>query len=144
MSLHYLYNGAISTAILLLCTIYWTFLLCLLFCFPFLLYESRFCIFSLNFASLVFYLSEKVVVNDCIQLSILNKQHESLFQQSVIQPAKTTVSPRSSPLRTFRSEERLRLSDRNSILMTLNLSGIRSEALIGQRSSYIVLAIVYE
>ena len=58
--------------------------------------------------------------------------------------AKTAVSPRSSPLRTFRSEERLRLSDRNSILMTLNLSGIRSEALIGQRSSYIVLAIVYE
>ena len=40
--------------------------------------------FLLNFASLVFYLSEKVVVNDCIQLSILNKQHESLFQQSVI------------------------------------------------------------
>ena len=144
MSLHYLYNGAISTAILLLCTVYWTFLLCLQFCFPFLLYESRFCLFSLNFASLVFYLSEKVVVNDCIQLSILNIQHESLFQQSVIQPAKTTVSPRSSPLRTFRSEERLRLSDRNSILMTLNLSGIRSEALIGQRSSYIVLAIVYE
>ena len=92
MSLHYLYNGAISTAILLLCTVYWTFLLCLQFCFPFLLYESRFCLFSLNFASSVFYLSEKVVVNDCIQLSILNIQHESLFQQSVIQPAKTTVS----------------------------------------------------
>ena len=43
-----------------------------------------------------------------------------------------------------RKEERLRLSDRNSILMTQNLSGIRSEALIGQRSSFIVLAIVYE
>ena len=43
-----------------------------------------------------------------------------------------------------REEERLRLSDRNSILMTQNLSGIRSEALIGRRSSYIVLAIVYE
>ena len=40
--------------------------------------------FLLNFASLVFYLSEKVVVNDCIQLSILNKQHESLFQQLAI------------------------------------------------------------
>ncbi|MCO0615624.1 hypothetical protein M8756_20395, partial [Lutimaribacter sp. EGI FJ00015] len=34
------------------------------------------------------------------------------------QPAKTSVSPRSSPLGTFREEERLRLSDRNSILMT--------------------------
>ena len=42
--------------------------------FSILLYESRFCRFSLNFASLVFYLSEKVFVNDCIQLSILNKQ----------------------------------------------------------------------
>ena len=60
MSLHQLYNRAVSTAILLLCTVYWTFLLCLQFCFPFLLYESRFCRFSLNFASLVFYLSEKV------------------------------------------------------------------------------------
>ena len=33
-------------------------------------------------------------------------------------PAKTSVSPRSSPLGTFRLEERLQLSDRNSILMT--------------------------
>ena len=45
---------------------------------------------------------------------------------------------------TFREEERLRLSDRNSILMTLNLSGIWSEELIGWQSSFIVLAIVYE
>ena len=45
---------------------------------------------------------------------------------------------------TFHEEERLRLSDRNSILMTQNLSGIRSEALIGRRRSFIVLAIVYE
>ena len=37
---------------------------------------------------------------------------------SVNYPAKTSVSARSSPLRTFREEERLRLSDRNSILMT--------------------------
>ena len=44
----------------------------------------------------------------------------------------------------FREEERLRLSDRNSILMTQNVSGIRSEALIGWRSNFIVLAIVYE
>ena len=34
------------------------------------------------------------------------------------QPAKTSVSPRSSPLGTFREEERLRLRGRNSILMT--------------------------
>ena len=45
---------------------------------------------------------------------------------------------------TFRVEERLRLSDRNSIQMTQNLSRIRSEALIGRRCSFIVLAIVYE
>ena len=45
---------------------------------------------------------------------------------------------------TFCEEERLWLSDRNSILMTQNLSRIRSEALIGRRSSFIVLAIVYE
>ena len=44
----------------------------------------------------------------------------------------------------FCEEERLRLSDRNSILMTQNLSGIWSEALIGRQSSYIVLAIVYK
>ena len=31
---------------------------------------------------------------------------------------KTSVSPRSSPLGTFHAEESLRLSDRNSILMT--------------------------
>ena len=42
--------------------------------FSILLYESRLCRFSLNFASLVFYLSEKVVVNDCINL-----QHKSQF-----------------------------------------------------------------
>ena len=75
---HYFYN---RTG---LCTFYWTFLLCLWFRFPFFLYESKFCRFSLNFALLVFYLSEKVVVKDCIYLSILNKQHESLFQLSVI------------------------------------------------------------
>ena len=43
-----------------------------------------------------------------------------------------------------REEERLRLSDRNSILMTQKLSGIRSEALICRRSGFTVLAIVYE
>ena len=45
---------------------------------------------------------------------------------------------------TFREEERVWLSDQNSILMTQNLSGIRSEALIGRRSRFIVLAIVYK
>ena len=47
----------------------------------FAVYESRFCRFSLNFASLVFYLSKKVFVNDCISISILNKQHESLYRR---------------------------------------------------------------
>ena len=37
---------------------------------------------------------------------------------AAIQPAKTSVSPRSSPLGTLRAEERRRLRDRNSILMT--------------------------
>ena len=46
--------------------------------------------------------------------------------------------------RTFRWEEHLQLSDRNFILVTQNLSGISSEALIGRWSSYIVSAIVYE
>ena len=45
---------------------------------------------------------------------------------------------------TFREEERLRLSDRNSIQMTQNLPRIRSEALIGRRSSLIVLDTVYK
>ena len=38
----------------------------------------------------------------------------------------------------------LRLSVENSIVMTYDLSGIQPEVLIGRRSSYIVLAIVYE
>ena len=42
---------------------------------------------------------------------------------------------------TFHEKERLRLIDRNSILMTQNLSGIRSD---GPRSRFIVLAIVYK
>ena len=33
---------------------------------------------------------------------------------------KTAISPRSSPLETFRKEEHLRLSDRNSVLMTVH------------------------
>ena len=40
-------------------------------------------------------------------------------------------------------KRRLHLSDRNSILMTYNLSGIWSGALIGRRSSYPILIIRY-
>ena len=40
------------------------------------------------------------------------------FMNEHSQPAKTSVSPRSSLLGTFREDERLRLSGRNSILMT--------------------------
>ena len=45
---------------------------------------------------------------------------------------------------TFHEEERLWLYDRNSIPTMQNLSEITSEVLIGQWSSFIVLAIVYE
>ena len=45
------------------------------------------------------------------------RQIEAGHLGGMMQPAKTSVSPRSSSLRTFRAEERLRLSDRNSILM---------------------------
>ena len=84
MSLHQLYNLRRKYCNFAFWTVYSTFLLCLQFCFPFLLSEARFCRLSLNFASLVFYFSEKVVVNDCIQLSILIKQNEKLFQLSII------------------------------------------------------------
>ena len=80
ISLHQPYNYAVSTAILLLCTVYSTFFLCLQVCFPFLLSESRFCRFSLNFASLVFYF---FILNQRLAFNVV-KQHESLFQQSVI------------------------------------------------------------
>ena len=40
------------------------------------------------------------------------------FMNEHSQPAKTSVSPHSSPLGTFRKDERLRLRGRNSILMT--------------------------
>ena len=41
-----------------------------------------------------------------------------LYTERGQKPAKRSVCPRSSPLGTFRAEERLRFSDRNSILMT--------------------------
>ena len=52
-------------------------------CFPFFLYESRFCSFSLNFFLASFLLIRK----SCCQwrnLTFNLKQHESLFQKSVI------------------------------------------------------------
>ena len=58
-------------------------------------------------------------------LNVRSKQGLTVMDMSKIstqalraQPAKTSVSPRSLPLGTFRVEERLRLRDRNSILMT--------------------------
>ena len=65
---------------------------------------------------------------------IYMKQTTGEFPQYDDEPAKTAVSPYSSPQGTFREKERLGLS----------VSGIRSGALIGRRSSYIVLGIVYE
>ena len=62
----------------------------------------------------------------------------------ILLACETAFSPRSSSLETYRHKKRLHLSDRNSIVMTQNLSRIRSDALIGRRSSFIVLAIVYE
>ena len=53
-------------------------------------------------------------------LGILSQtvQHSLLLVRFFQQPAKTSVSPRSPSLGTFRAEERVRLSDRNSMLMT--------------------------
>ena len=62
------------------------------------------------------------------------------FQNYILGSLRTAdVSPRSSPLRDVS-----RGGTSATQLMTQNLSGIRSEALIGRRSSFIVLAIVYE
>ena len=46
----------------------------------------------------------------------VNKNSFTYISDSICE--KTSFSPRSSPLGTFRAKERLRLSDRNSILMT--------------------------
>ena len=70
-------------------------------------------------------------------------QTKVLFKSFHRQPVKTAISLHSSPLGTFHQEGRLHLSNRNSMLMMENLSGNWSGVLIGQRSSYIVLAIVY-
>ena len=50
--------------------------------------------------------------------NVTSSQKVHNFKQQSAQPAKTSVSSCSSPLGTFRGEERLRLSDRNSTLMT--------------------------
>ena len=47
-----------------------------------------------------------------------NIHYSFSFKPCYSQPAKKSVSPHSSPMGTFRAEERLRLSGRNSILMT--------------------------
>ena len=84
-------------------------------------------------------------LNSWISLKMLrNKRVKVVLRAQLLETVEGSwevVSLRKHP---FRAEERLRLSDKNSILMTWNLSGIRSEELIGRRSSYIVLAIVYE
>ena len=54
------------------------------------------------------------------------------------------ISPHSTPPGMFSQERCLLLSTRDSIQMTLNLSGIWSRAVTGWRSCYIVLAIVYK
>ena len=53
------------------------------------------------------------------------------------------VSPHSSPLMDVSRGGTSATQRQKSILMTQNLSGIQSEVLIGRRSSFIVLAIVY-
>ena len=61
-----------------------------------------------------------------------NKQKQTLVTERKKKTwHKRHISPHSSPLREVLEEERVRLSDRNSILMTKNLSEVRSEALIG-------------
>ena len=54
------------------------------------------------------------------------KTHLSLSFPHTSSLRRQPFLPRSSPLGAFREEERLQLSYRNSVLMTLNLSGIRS------------------
>ena len=54
------------------------------------------------------------------------------------------ISPHSTPPGMFSQERCLLLSTRDSIQMTLNLSGIWSRAVTDWRSCYIVLAIVYK
>ena len=44
-----------------------------------------------------------------------------VYSLAISSLAKASFSPHSSPLGTFRAEERLRLSDRNSILMTQSM-----------------------
>ena len=64
-----------------------------------------------------------------MQTNSVDKEIVFLCTLGYLKRAKTAVSPRSSTPGTLRRERRLRLSDRNSILMTQNLSGIWSGAI---------------
>ena len=64
-----------------------------------------------------------------MQTNSVDKEIVFLCTLGYLNSAKTAVSPRSSTPGTLRRERRLRLSDRNSILMTQNLSGIWSGAI---------------
>ena len=58
--------------------------------------------------------NQNISVTSCSQERRIMSDHTTSYHQ----PVKTAVSPRSSPLGTYRQEERLRLSDGNYILMT--------------------------
>ena len=64
-----------------------------------------------------------------MQTNSVDKEIVFLCTLGYLKPAKTAISPRSSTPATLRRERRLHLSDRNSILMTQNLSGIWSGAI---------------
>ena len=64
-----------------------------------------------------------------MQMNSVDKEIVFLYTLGYLKPVKTAVSPRSSTPATLRRERRLRLSDRNSILMTHNLSEIWSRAI---------------
>ena len=61
----------------------------------------------------------KIIINFLYRKTIpnLSLTKYNKIKYIMLLPTKTFVSPRSSPLGTFRAEERLRLRDRNSILM---------------------------
>ena len=65
-----------------------------------------------------------------MQMNSVDKEIVFLYTLGYLKPAKTAVSPRSLQPGTLRRERRLRgPTDRNSILMTHNLSGIWSTAI---------------
>ena len=68
----------------------------------------------------VFNLKSLVYENDTFsdKNGIYNRKELDFGAKILAYENSRLISPRSSPLGTFRMEERLRLSDRNSILMT--------------------------